>query len=113
MRERMGGVAGGPGQVAGVFRALSAGARICIVKELSAVEEKCVCDLVGCCGLGWSTVSHHLAILREAGIVSQRRSGQQIFYRLELPCVTHFIRCLEQPACEPDWQAAVCCRQGL
>ena len=93
-----------------IFRALSAEARLCIIKELSAVEEKCVCDLVGCCGLGWSTVSHHLTILREAGIVEDEKRGQQVFYRLALPCVTHFIRCLEQPTCEPTLQSAVCCR---
>lgn len=93
-----------------IFRALSAGARLCIIKELSAVEEKCVCDLVGCCGLGWSTVSHHLAILREAGIVEDEKRGQQVFYRLALPCVTHFIRCLGQPTSEPGLQSAVCCR---
>ena len=99
-----------PDRVVEIFRALSAEARLCIVKELSADEEKCVHDLVGCCGLGWSTVSHHLAILREAGIVASEKRGQQIFYRLALPCVTHFIRCLEQPTCEPGLQSSVCCR---
>jgi DNA-binding transcriptional ArsR family regulator len=79
-------------------------------KELSAEHEKCVCDLVDCCGLGWSTVSHHLSILREAGIVQDEKRGQQIFYRLVQPCVTHFIRCLEQPTCEPEMHSAVCCR---
>ena len=97
-------------KAANVFRALSAEARICIVKELSSEEEKCVCDLVECCGLGWSTVSHHLTILREAGIVKDEKRGQQIFYRLVQPCVTHFIRCIEQPTCEPDLQSTVCCR---
>ena len=97
-------------QVANIFRALSAEARICIVKELSEENEKCVSDLVGCCGLGWSTVSHHLSILREAGIVSDEKRGQQIFYRLALPCVTHFIRCIEQPSCDPSMASAVCCR---
>jgi len=93
-----------------VFRALANEARLCIVRELSAVEEKCVCDLVGCCGLGWSTVSHHLSVLRAAGVVADEKRGQQVYYRLTLPCVTHFIRCLEQPGCAPDLQEAVCCR---
>lgn len=97
-------------QVAAVFKALSAEARVCIVKELSAEKEKCVCELVGCCGLGWSTVSHHLGILREAGIVTDEKRGQQIFYRLAQPCVTHFIRCIENPTCGPSMESAVCCR---
>lgn len=84
-----------------IFQALASEARICIVRELSDCEEKCVCDLVGCCGLGWSTVSHHLSILRTAGIVADEKRGKQVFYRLILPCVTDFIRCLEAPGCEP------------
>jgi ArsR family transcriptional regulator len=98
------------GKAARIFRALAAEARVCIVKELSAEKEKCVNDLVDCCGLGWSTVSHHLSVLREAGIVEDEKRGQQIFYRLKQPCVTNFIRCLEKPKCEPDLQSTVCCR---
>jgi ArsR family transcriptional regulator len=92
-----------------VFAALSSPARLCIVRELSGVEEKCVCELVGCCGLGWSTVSHHLSVLKAAGVVTDEKRGQQVFYRLALPCVMHFIRCLEEPACEPQLAERVCC----
>ncbi len=83
-----------------IFHALASEARLCILKELSVVDEKCVCDLVGCCGLGWSTVSHHLSILREAGIIADEKRGQQVFYRLILPCVIEFIECLEKPNCQ-------------
>ncbi|MGF1679354.1 MAG: ArsR/SmtB family transcription factor [Candidatus Methylacidiphilales bacterium] len=93
-----------------IFQALASEARLCIVRELSAVEEKCVCDLVGCCGLGWATVSHHLSILREAGIVRDEKRGQQVFYRLALPCVTHFILCIEQTSCPESFNSIVCCR---
>ncbi len=96
--------------VAHVFRALSAEARVRIVKELSGGREKCVCELVECCGLGWSTVSHHLSILRQAGLVEDDKRGQQVFYRLKLPCVSRFIRCLEKPEEEPLLHTAVCCR---
>jgi DNA-binding transcriptional ArsR family regulator len=95
---------------AAVFRALASEARLCIVRELSATEEKCVCDLVACCGLGWSTVSHHLSILKKAGIVQDDKRGQQVFYRLSLPCVTQFIRCLDSPHSLPLMDVAVCCR---
>lgn len=93
-----------------IFRALASEARLCIIRELDNGTEKCVADLVGCCGLGWSTVSHHLSTLREAGIVSDEKRGQQIFYRLALPCVVQFIRCLEDPTCEPQMHSPVCCR---
>lgn len=88
-------------KIARIFGALSAEARVRIIQELSGGEEKCVCELVRCCGLGWSTVSHHLAVLREAGLVTDDKRGQQIFYRLSLPCVARFIRCLEAPEEEP------------
>jgi len=84
-----------------IFKALANRARLCIVRELSGSEEKCVCDLVGCCGLGWSTVSHHLAVLKRAGIVADEKRGQHVFYRLSLSCVSDFLECLEQPNCPP------------
>jgi len=93
-----------------IFRALASEARICIVRELSAAGEKCVYDLVERCGLGWSTVSHHLSILRKAGIVEDEKRGQQVFYRLALPCVTQFIHCLESPSRTPELHVAVCCQ---
>ena len=58
--------------------------------------ERCVCDLVHAVGLGWSTTSRHLDVLREAGVVSSDKRGQKIFYRLELDCVPHFIDCLDK-----------------
>lgn len=82
-----------------IFQALGSAARLCLVKELSGSEGKCVGDLVGCCGLSWSTVSHHLSILREAGIVVDEKHGKQVIYRLALPCVVDFIQCLEFGIC--------------
>lgn len=44
-------------------------------------------DVVGRTGVSQPTVSHHLAILREAGLVSTRREGKQIFYTLDQDAV--------------------------
>ncbi|MCX8110391.1 MAG: metalloregulator ArsR/SmtB family transcription factor [Syntrophorhabdaceae bacterium] len=41
-----------------------------------------------------STVSKHLLVLKEAGIVSSRKSGLDMIYRLEMPCVTDFFNCI-------------------
>jgi ArsR family transcriptional regulator, arsenate/arsenite/antimonite-responsive transcriptional repressor len=41
-----------------------------------------------------STVSKHLLVLKEAGIVSSRKERQDVFYRLEVPCVTDFFGCV-------------------
>jgi DNA-binding transcriptional ArsR family regulator len=71
--------------------------------------EHCVCDLVQAVGLGWSTTSKHLEILREAGVVSSDKRGQKIFYRLELECVSTLIDCLDTARLgRPSKRAAAC-----
>jgi len=92
-----------------VFGALSHPARVRIVKELSDAEEKCVCKLVEACGLGWSTVSRHLSVLREAGVIADEKRGLKVFYRLTLPCVLRFIDCLEHPRRYPELHQATTC----
>jgi DNA-binding transcriptional ArsR family regulator len=47
----------------------------------------CVGDIVGCCGVSQPTVSHHLGILRDAGLVNVRRDGKQVFYCLNQEAV--------------------------
>ncbi len=78
-----------------VFKALGNPSRLTLVRTLMG-GERCVCDLVHAVGLGWSTTSKHLDILREARVVSSEKRGQKIFYRLELECVSHFIDCLDK-----------------
>jgi ArsR family transcriptional regulator len=77
-----------------VFKALGSPARLTLVRTLVG-GERCVCDLVAAVGLGWSTTSRHLEVLRDAGIVTSEKRAQKIFYRIELACVAQFIRCLD------------------
>ena len=42
----------------------------------------CACDFTECCTVSQPTVSHHLKVLREAGVVTTRRQGTYIYYRL-------------------------------
>lgn len=86
-----------------VFRALSHPARMQVMHSLSGGGEKRVCKLVEVCGLGWSTVSRHHSVLREAGVVEDEKRGLQVFYRLPLPCAAHFIAGLDQPQTRPEW----------
>jgi DNA-binding transcriptional ArsR family regulator len=79
---------------AAVFKALGHPARLQIVEKLAAGEH-CVCDLVEDVGLGWSAVSRHLAVLKAAGVLEDEKRGQQVFYRLALPCVKSFADCLD------------------
>jgi len=89
-----------------VFRALSHPARVQIVRELSGGEEKCVCEMVEACGLAWSTVSRHLSVLREAGVIVDEKRGLQVFHRLTLTCVSRFIDCLDHPRRYPELHAS-------
>jgi DNA-binding transcriptional ArsR family regulator len=77
-----------------VMKALAHPSRLFIVDELSR-GERCVCELTGMIGADVSTVSKHLAVLREAGLVLDDRRGVQIFYRLRVPCILNFFGCVE------------------
>ncbi len=68
--------------LAGRFRALADPARVAIVNRLARAGEVCVCALVPELGLAQPTVSHHLRVLREAGLVEARRQGTWSYYRL-------------------------------
>ncbi len=78
-----------------VFKALGHPARLEFVRQLRD-GERCVCELVDVVEAGWSTVSRHLSVLKEAGIIEDEKRGLQVFYRLKLPCVLEFIDCLER-----------------
>jgi len=64
-----------------VLKALAEPARWRIVERLG-VEELCVCHLVEDLGVAQPLVSHHLKVLREAGIVESERFKQWIYYRV-------------------------------
>lgn len=64
-----------------VLKALSEPARWRIVECLSA-EELCVCHLVEDLDIAQPLVSHHLKVLREAGVVESERFKQWVYYRL-------------------------------
>ena len=65
------------------FKALSDPSRVAIVNRLAGAEDVCVCDFTGTLGLSQPTVSHHLRVLREAGLVEvARRRGTWVHYRL-------------------------------
>ena len=64
------------------FKALADPTRVAIVNSLSAADEVCVCNLTATFELSQPTISHHLKILREAGLVESTRRGTWAFYRL-------------------------------
>ena len=77
-----------------VLKALAHPSRLFIVDEL-ARGERCVCELQARIGADMSTVSKHLAQLKNAGIVDDDKRGVQVFYRLRAACVPGFLSCIE------------------
>jgi ArsR family transcriptional regulator, arsenate/arsenite/antimonite-responsive transcriptional repressor len=69
-------------QLAAQFKALADPTRVAIINALSAAPEVCVCNLTDAFELSQPTISHHLKILREAGLVESTRRGTWAYYRL-------------------------------
>jgi DNA-binding transcriptional ArsR family regulator len=77
-----------------IIKALAHPTRLFIVDELSR-GERCVCELKDMIGVEMPTVSRHLGVLKSAGILADEKRGLQVFYRLRVPCVLNFFKCVE------------------
>ncbi len=77
-----------------IFKALGHPSRLKMVESLFA-GERCVCELQAMVGSDISTVSKHLNILKEAGILQDERRGTNIYYSLRMKCVANFLGCVE------------------
>ncbi len=75
-----------------IYKAIGHPARLAMLDAM-ADGECCVCELVEVAGLSWATVSRHLSVLREAGLIEGRKEGAWIHYRL-LP---------QPPDAAPPW----------
>lgn len=75
-----------------IFKALGHPSRLLMVDALLD-GEKCVCDLQTLVGDDISTVSRHLTVLREAGVVRAEKRGVNMYYRLALYCLDNFLKC--------------------
>ncbi|HLP41016.1 MAG TPA: metalloregulator ArsR/SmtB family transcription factor [Fibrobacteria bacterium] len=76
-----------------ILSALSNPARLRMVVALSQ-GEKCVCEMAAEVGLDQSTTSRHLVQLRQAGLLSDERRGNMVFYHLKATCLPSFLDCL-------------------
>ncbi|MEO5838110.1 MAG: metalloregulator ArsR/SmtB family transcription factor [Acidimicrobiales bacterium] len=69
-------------QLASAFAALSDPVRLRLLSLIAAEGEMCACDLVEPVGKSQPTVSHHLKVLHEAGLVERDRRGTWMWYRV-------------------------------
>lgn len=78
-----------------IMKALSHPTRLFIVHEL-AKAEKCVGELTEMVGADTSTISKHLSIMKNAGIVGTEKRGTNIYYSLKMRCVMNFFTCVNE-----------------
>lgn len=77
-----------------ILKAMGHPSRLFILEQLGQ-EERCVCELTEMIGADVSTISKHLSVLKQAGLVVDDKRGNQVFYQLRVPCVLNFFGCIE------------------
>jgi len=97
-------------QMAVIMKAMAHPTRLFILDKLNE-KELCVCELQELIGADMSTVSKHLSVLRQAGIVEDDKRGNQVYYRLRIPCMLKFFDCVES-VLESQTQTRVACLAG-
>lgn len=77
-----------------VAKALAHPSRLMMLEALHR-KPRCVCELTELVGADQSTVSKHLAVLKNAGLVEDHKKGSMSYYRLRCPCVLEIFECVE------------------
>jgi ArsR family transcriptional regulator len=87
-------------ELAQVFKALGDPVRLRLVSMIGARQggEVCVCDLTSAFALTQPTISHHLKVLREAGLIDSERRGTWVYYRLVPSALERMAELLSVPA---------------
>ena len=99
-------------KLAEIFKALGDETRLDIVIMLKG-KELCVCDIIDAFNLSQPAISHHLKILRQAGIINDTKEGKWVYYRINqnvFQVIKQFVHEFEQygdkqercSSCDPD-----------
>jgi ArsR family transcriptional regulator, arsenate/arsenite/antimonite-responsive transcriptional repressor len=101
------------GELATVCKARGDPVRLRLLSLIAshAGGEACVCDLTGVFDLSGPTISHHLKVLREAGLITGERRGTWVYYRVRPELLAHLAAVLGPAA--PDDPAALVEGRGL
>ena len=87
-------------EVASRLKALGDPARVRLMSLLLAEPAGCcTCDLAPALGLSEPTVSHHLKVLREAGLVTSERQGMNVFHSPVRPALSALCRVIDPECC--------------
>lgn len=77
-----------------ILKAMAHPTRLFILDSLQS-GPMCVCEINALIDADVSTISKHLLVLRNAGLVSSDKNGLQVFYKLEVPCILNSLSCVE------------------
>ena len=78
-----------------IMKSLANKYRLKIVDSLEKKNQMCVSDLEEALDLNQSSVSKHLNILKEAGVVKSKKEGLKVYYSLRTPCIINFFACVD------------------
>lgn len=78
-----------------IFKALGHPSRILLVDALLQ-KTRCVCELRELVNADVSTVSKHLSVLKEAGVLGSEKRGANVYYHLRMECVRGFLACVDR-----------------
>jgi ArsR family transcriptional regulator len=90
-----------------LFKAVGDPMRLEILRMLTG-KELCVCDIMNALPVSQPTISHHLKVLKYAGLVSDRKDGKWVYYRLNAEAVKSLVRILQEL---DDGGAVTACRK--
>ncbi|OGI03751.1 MAG: transcriptional regulator [Candidatus Melainabacteria bacterium GWF2_32_7] len=77
-----------------IIKALAHPTRLFIMDFLSG-GERCVCEIVEQVDFDISTISKHLSVMKNAGLVEDEKRGLNVFYKMTCPCILNLFTCLE------------------
>lgn len=81
--------------LARTLKAIAHPTRLFIIRQL-AKHEHCVCEFKDMVSSDMSTISKHLSLLKEAGLIWDDKRKNKVFYNLRCPCVLQFLDCMER-----------------
>lgn len=97
-------------QLSSAFKALGDPVRLRLFSLIAshADGEACVCDLTGDFDVSQPTISHHLKVLRDAGLLSSERRASWVYYRVVPDALATLCTLLAAPAEPTEMQGASC-----
>ncbi|MDA3812537.1 MAG: metalloregulator ArsR/SmtB family transcription factor [Spirochaetaceae bacterium] len=94
-----------------VIKALGHPTRIFMVALLSE-KDMSVGDLTEAVSADVSTVSKHLSLLRQEGVLVDRKEGNRVLYSLICPCIMKFIHCIDDIIYQDAEKGIICVKPG-